>query len=448
MSQPRHLLIAVAAALAVGGGLGYGVHALSQAPHEPGMHAPDQAPAVSAAAPRGDETGKPIYTCPMHPQVISDKPGQCPICGMTLVLKQTQAPAQTAPAAGDAGRQADLEPGLAAVVLSPRQRVLANVQTEPVKAGSLSRTVETTGTVAYDERRLQRLSAWVDGRVDQLKAAAPGDVIRRGEVIASLYSPDLVSSQQEYLTALATYREMGHSPYPELAESAKSLVDASRQRLRLMGLTGGQLARLEATRKPLVSFPVVSPASGVVLARKVQPGQYVKAGDVLYDLADFSSVWVEAAVFEGDLAVLKPGQRAEVRLTAVPDQVFVGRVAIVEPALDPATRTAKVRVELANPQGVLKPQMYANVRIAVPTGNQHQLTVPASAVIDTGRRHVVYVEVRPNEFVPRSVMVGAKAGDRYPVVQGLTAGEKVAVSGGFLLDASAQMAAPAENGHD
>jgi Cu(I)/Ag(I) efflux system membrane fusion protein len=398
-----------------------------------------QAPTTTATtAGNSGSQDKPVYTCPMHPQVISDSPGQCPICAMDLVPKQAATPTpQDHAAHGTGGTQ--LEPGVQAVTLSPRQRVLANIETAPVERRSLNRTFETTGRVAYDESRLQSISAWIDGRIDHLAVKTTGASIAKGSMIARIYSPELLASQQEYLTARQSAREMAKSPYPELAQGARSLMGAARQRLSLMGITEGQIRQLEATGRPIASFPILAPASGVVVERKVQQGQYVKAGDVLFDVADYSRVWVEASAFEADLGSVKTGARAEVRITGLPDKVFSGRVSFIQPVVTAETRTGQIRIELPNPQGVLKPEMYANVRIISPLGDKDQLTVPASAVIATGRHHVVYVETVPNQFVARTVMVGAKTDQFYPVFSGLKAGEKVATSGAFLLDASTQL---------
>ncbi|MNS82365.1 Cation efflux system protein CusB precursor [compost metagenome] len=410
-----------------------------------------QAPAAATNTPaQSAPQGKPVYTCPMHPQVISDNPGQCPICGMDLVLKQAAAETSTAQAGAHGGTSPELEPGVQAVTLSPRQRVLANIKTAPVERQALSRSIETTGKIAYDETKLSSLSAWIDGRIDYLAVKTTGAPISKGAMVARIYSPELVATQQEYLTARQSARDMANSPYAELSQGARSLMSASRQRLKLMGITESQIRQVETSGKPIVSFPILAPSSGVVVERKVQQGQYVKAGDVLFDLADYSRVWVEANAYEADLGAIKTGSRAEVRVTGLPEKVFTGRVSFIQPTLSGETRTGQIRIELPNPQGALKPEMYANVRILTPVGSKDQLTVPASAVIATGRHHVVYVETAPNQFVPRTVMVGAKAGDRYPVFSGLKAGETVATSGGFLLDASTQLmgGGSSHEGHD
>ncbi len=434
----KFLLSAVSAALVMSAGAGY---TAVRAGWLPG--------AASAAAQVEAGHIHDQYTCPMHPQVVSDKPGSCPICGMDLVKKApAAAPAAATTAAEDLG----------GVTLSPRQRVLANVETTIVGPRSLARTIDASGRITYDERGLQQVSAWIGGRIDRLYVNTTGQTIRKGAPMAAIYSPELVTAQQEHLTARAAFRELRNAPYPEIANASRDLAAASRQRLRLLGVTDAQIRGLEATGRPVVSFPVVAPASGVVIERKVQAGQYVETGTPLFDLADFSRVWVEAELFEGDLGSIRPGQRAEVRVTAFPERVFTGRVDFVLPTLRAETRTTRVRIELANPRGELKPDMYATARIQAPVspqdrgrhagadGGPRTLAVPASAVIATGRRHVVYVEAAPNRFVPRSVMVGAKIGGYYPVFKGLEAGDKVATSGGFLLDASAQLSGEALDG--
>lgn len=423
------LLAAVAATLLVSAGLGYGV-----------VYGGWMQSASSAIAPAETGHEHDLYTCPMHPQVIQDHPGTCPICHMDLVLKQPP-PAQAT--------QADDAPdSLGGVTLSPRQRILANVETATIGTHALSRTIEASGRITYDESRLQQVSAWIGGRIDHLYVNTTGQPLRKGAPMASIYSPELVAAQQEYLSALKGQRALRDAPYPELTLGAAELTKASHQRLRLLGVTEGQLAQLVRTGRPVVSFSILAPTSGIVIERKVQAGQYVETGAPLFDVADLSRVWVEAELFEGDFAHIVAGQLAEVHVGSLPNRVFSGRVSFVLPTLQAETRTNRVRIEVANPDGLLKPNMYATTRIAAPVGGAAQLAVPTSAVIATGRRFVVYVEVEPNRFVPRAVRLGAKTNNWYPVIKGLTSGEKVAVSGGFLLDASAQLSGQSLDAQD
>lgn len=440
MKRPP-LPLLLAATLLAGGLGGYALSVRGPLPgassphaHAPGTEA-DQAPASASPERAAPGTDKPVYTCPMHPQVISDHPGSCPICGMDLVAK-------TAPVDG-----AEAPAGVAEIALSPRQLVLANVATTPVSKRALAPAVAATGQVVPDETRLKRQSAWIDGRIERLMVASTGQAVRQGQVVATIYSPELVAAQQEYLSALDNARELGRSEDAGLAENARTLLSASRQRLRLLGLSAAQLGTLERTRQTTLAVPVLATATGTVLTRQVQAGQYVKAGDPLFDLVDLSRVWVEADVFEPDLASIRPGGAAEVRFTARPDAVTRGRVAFIQPIVTAESRTAKVRIELPNPDGALRPAMYATVRFPAAAGDT--LAVPASAIVDAGRRQLVYVERGPGRFEPRAVELGARADGWVGVARGLKAGEKVATTGAFLLDAGAQLAAPdeAHTGH-
>ncbi|HEY9899950.1 MAG TPA: efflux RND transporter periplasmic adaptor subunit [Pantanalinema sp.] len=388
---------------------------------------------VHADHAHGEET----YTCPMHPQVKSDKPGSCPICGMDLVAVK----AAPAPQAHDQQHAAPAPEGLQEVVLSPEQQVLANVKTEAVAPRSLSSAVSAPGKITYDETRLSQLTAWIEGRIERLYVDATGDRVSKGQPIGTLYSPEAVAAMQEYLVALRSYREMKGSAYPDLAEGAKSLVEASRQRLKLWGITPAQIKQLERTQSPTLALAINANTSGVVLKKLVQPGQYVKTGDVLYEIADLSRVWAEADVFEAQMKDVKVGQRAEITTPAHPGKTFVGRVSFIYPFLNPESRTVRIRVDLANQDGRLKPDMFVATTFKAPALGAQPLAVAASAVIDTGRRKLVYVETAPGVFRPREVSLGQKAGDHYPVLSGLSKGEKVATSGGFLLDADSQIQA-------
>lgn len=399
------------------------------------------------------------YTCPMHPNVHEKHPGHCPICGMRLVEKTiAKAPSATTSMAGmpgmgqSAGRvasSAESEPalpaGLSEVVLSPEQQVLANVATQPVAHHSLESVVTAAGQVSYDETRLSHVSAWIDGRIDRLYVNSAGATIRKGQALGTIYSPDVVSTMHEYLIARDAYQRERGSAIADVVEGARSLVDASRERLRLWGVTPEQIAHVERTHSPELSLALIAPASGTVIKKLVEPGQYVKTGDPLYDIADLSKVWVEANVYEPQMGRLRMGQQVEVTSPSYPGTSFVGRVSFIYPYLDPQTRTVRVRTELGNPQGRLKPDMYVMASIHVPSGSRAPLAVPASAVIDTGRRTIVYVEVSQGVFRPREVELGVRSGGYYPIVSGLGPGDRVATSGGFLLDADSQIRAGAES---
>lgn len=388
---------------------------------------------VNSGGSAGNPAAVSEYTCPMHPQIKSDKPGECPICGMDLVA------AQAKPAAQSGTHGEPLPAGLEEVVLSPEQLVLANVQTAEIQPRTLSAAIAAPAKITFDETRLSQITAWIDGRIERLHVDATGARVTKGQPIGTLYSPEAVATMQEYLVARKSYQEMRKSAFPDLAEGAKSLLDASRQRLKLWGITDAQIAQLERTQQPTLALAVNAPASGVVLKKLVQPGQYVKTGDVLYEIADLSRVWGEAEVFEAQMKDVKVGHRAIITSPSYPGKTFVGKVGFVYPFLNPETRSMKVRVELSNPDGLLKPDMFVTASLEAPASQA--LSVPASAVLSTGKRQIVYVETAAGHFRPREVSLGGKAMDHYPVLSGLKQGEKVATSGGFLIDANSQIQA-------
>lgn len=462
MDKDRKLQIAgalVGALLLAGGGLfGYSQmttrdahveHAHAQATYTCPMHPqiqsdkPGECPLCGMdlvkmqvkAAPRNDshdaQAAETAYTCPMHPQIKSDEPGECPICGMDLV------PAKPASRAGSGAE--DLPAGLEEVVLSPEQLILANVKTEAIRTRSLSAAIAAPAKVSFDETRLSTITAWIDGRIEQLYVNATGAQVTKGQPIGTLYSPEAVATMQEYLVALDSYRQMRQSEYPDLVEGSKSLLDASRRRLKLWGITDAQIKQLEKAQSPTLALAINAPASGVVLSKRVQPGQYVKTGDVLYEVADLSQVWAEADVFEAQMKDVKVGHRATLTSPSYPGRSFVGKVSFIYPFLNPETRSLKVRIALSNPDGALKPDMFVTASLQAPA--KEALAVPASAVLDTGKRQIVYVETEAGRFRPREVSLGGKTMGYYPVLSGLEEGDHVATSGGFLIDANSQIQA-------
>ena len=365
------------------------------------------------------------YVCPMHPFIIKDRPGVCPICGMSLVKKD----------GGGADRHDHVTNGQ--VVLSPGQRVLADVATTAAATMPLDKKITATGVVTYKQSRQVKITAWFEGRIDRLFAAEDGAKVSKGIPVAELSSPDLVYAQEEYLLAWKAQRQFATSPQAAFTDSSEALMFAARDRLRLLGFREAQFAQLERQERPTVRIPVYAPFSGVVIEKIAMEGDYVNVGDPLLTIADLSVVWVNVDVYENDLAQVRPGQRVDITPRSYPDETLTGRVSFIHPFLDPKTRTVKVRVELANPGLKLKPDMFVKAAIIAPIGDC--LTVPATAVMDTGARKVVWVESNPGEFTAREVNIGARTGGYVQILSGLKEGEKVASSGGFLIDSEAQL---------
>ena len=368
------------------------------------------------------------YTCPMHPFIIKDKPGACPICGMTLV------PVKKAEGEQPKGKEAEM---LGHVSLSPTQMVMANVATTEAKVMPLNKEINAVGIVQYDQARQAKVTAWVAGRIDKLHVNTVGSYVSKGRPVAEVYSPDLVSAQQEYLLALKSRDQFKNSSIQSISQGGDGLVASARQRLKLMGVRDEQIATMVKAGEPNIKLPIYTPLSGIVIDKVVQVGQYVNVGDTLFNIADLSTVWVEVEVYENEFPNIKIGQMVDLLSQSYPGKTFRGRVAFIYPFLDPKTRTVKVRVEIPNPGLRLKPDMFVNAKVKVPLGSS--IVVPVSAVMDTGQRQVVWVEMKPGMFEPRDVKVGVREGDNIQILSGLKAGEKVASSGGYLIDSEAQL---------
>ena len=364
----------------------------------------------------------------MHPQIIQDHPGSCPLCGMDLVPVGNQAGAATHPS-GVAGQ--------GVVHLDATRRQLIGVRTAPVELAPFTRTLRAVGRVSYDETRLRHVHTKIDGYVERLFANTTGEAVRRGQPLLEIYSPELLASQQEFLVALAARDRMGGSALSSVAGYGQDLVESARRRLQLFDMTDAQIARLEETRTPQRTVTVFAHESGVVTMRNVTEGERIEAGKTLLDVADLSTVWVLASVYEYELPFVHLGQPATMRLSYLPDRTFRGTVSLVYPTIEAATRTAQVRVEFANPDLALKPDMYAEIELTADLGQR--VSVPDEAVLETGARSLAFVETQPGQFEPREVRIGARLADRYEVLSGLTPGEQVVVSGNFLLDSESKL---------
>lgn len=393
---------------------------------------------------------KTLYTCGMHPQIIQDHPGDCPICGMHLEPVRKQAAA--APASGERKIQyykstmmpgeisqnpgkdsmgmemvAVYEDAAATGVISIDPVTIQNmgIRTAPVTRGPLRKAVRTVGIVDYDETALADVTLKYKGWIEKLFVGATGQEVKKGDPLFEIYAPDLVTAQNEYLIALK-------------ANSAPLKASALRK-LRNFNISGEQIAALERTQTIRQTLTVTAPQSGIVVEKMAVEGQMADAGMKLYRLADLSRVWVQAQVYEKDLPYVKAGEEAEVAITYLPGKKFQGRVAYLYPALDDKTRTAKVRLEFPNPDLLLKPGMFATVEMKAELAPS-ALLVPDSAILRSGEKNTVFIALEGGRFEPRTVTIGVRGeGGQYEVLKGLAEGERVVTSGQFMLDSESQL---------
>ncbi len=376
---------------------------------------------------------KQLYTCAMHPFIIKDKPGTCPICGMELLKKIDGA----AGGGVQTAEQKQLAEMLGHVSMSANQRIMANVATVAAKQATLNKEINAVGIVQFDQSRQAKVTAWIAGRIDKLNVNTVGAYVSTDKPVAEIYSPDLLATQQEYLLAVKSREQLKDSPIPSISQNGEGLVASAKQRLMLYGVKESQIAELEKAGKPNIRLPIYTPLSGVVIEKMVQQGQYVNTGEVLFNIADLSRVWVEIDVFENEVPYVRVGQQVEIRSAVEHGAIFNGRISFVYPFHDPKTHTVKARVEMPNPGYRLKPDMFVNAIIRVPLVKG--IVVPVTAVIDTGKRQLVWVEMSPGMFEPREVQVGERIDDKVQILSGIKAGDKVAVSGSYLIDSESQL---------
>jgi membrane fusion protein, copper/silver efflux system len=363
----------------------------------------------------------PKYRCPMHPQIVRDEPGQCPICGMNLV--KVDEPSGEPAASGGAPA------GAKEVRISPAVINNLGVRTEPVVRGSLSRTGQVVGYVEYDERRVQQVRPRAEGWVEGLSVRAMGEPVRKGQLLFTLYSPMLESAQQEYLDAL----KIGNA----------DLVDASRDRLRALGLDAGTVARLTKSRRAAGRVAFHAPSAGVVTELEAREGAMLSPDMVAMTITELGSLWVIAEVPEAQAGWLAAGTHAMVRFPSLPGETTHGSVEYVYPELNMETRTLRARITLADPPAGVKPNMLANVELIGAQGTE-ALNIPRSALIRGGAQDRVVVALGDGRFASRKVVPGPESGDRVTIVEGLQEGEQVVTSAQFLLDSEANLDAGLE----
>jgi Cu(I)/Ag(I) efflux system membrane fusion protein len=415
LSRNSTITIVLAAVLAVSAGIGLAAWYRGRA----GSHAPH----TDAE-----------YFCPMHPSIVRDKPGECPICGMKLEQRAVPGAAPTTPAASSPSVE-----GRAAVKVPPDRAQLLGIRSVPVGSGFTGGTVRTVGRVAMDERRREVVHAKYEGYVEKLLVDFTGKPVRKGQPLLAIYSPALVAAQKEYLVARGAQTRLGDSSVPGVAKGGAELAEASRQRLRSFDVGPEEIAALEKTGLPRRTVTLRSPVSGVVIEKTAVEGMKVSPTDRLYEIADLSHVWILAEVYEKDLGAVRVGLPARVTLASQPGGEWRGSVTFVCPTVKPDTRTVEARIDVDNAGGVLKPDMFVDVSLeGAPSA---ALTVPESAVIPTGERTLVFVDKGDGQYEPREVALGARVAGGYEVRQGLAAGDRVVVSANFLLDSESSLRA-------
>ena len=334
-----------------------------------------------------------------------------------------------------------MEAPLAPVQLSAEQMQSIGVKTGTVAYKQLSDEIRATGTVDIDERLLSYVQVRFPGYIRNVFADATYQYIQKGEPLFTIYSPDLVATQQEYLLARQNQKAMSASTVDGVAAGATSLTTAAEQRLQQWDIPESEIAKLKETGKALSDLTINSPVSGYVTERNALPNMYAEPATRLYTLADFSRVWVNAQVFQNDVGRLKPGDSAAITVDAYPDRTFSGRIEDILPQVDMATRTVKVRLAISNPGVKLKPGMFVNVNLQSALGRQ--LVVPASAVFQTGTRQIVFVDHGNGSLEPKDVVLGPRVGDDVAILKGLEAHQQIVTSANFLLDSESQLQAAA-----
>ncbi|MCZ7627119.1 MAG: efflux RND transporter periplasmic adaptor subunit [Candidatus Methylomirabilis sp.] len=335
-------------------------------------------------------------------------------------------------AAGEMG----MAPG--AVMVSPERQQLIGLKTGVVEHRSIERTIRTVGVVEFDERRLADVNVKIEGWIENLLVNFTGEPVRKGQPLLTIYSPDLVSTQEEYLQALRARETLAKSRFTDIASGGETLVKAARRRLQFWDISDEEIAALERSGTPRKSLTIYSPIDGVVIEKMALRGKKVMPGETLYKVADLSTVWVHGEIYEYEVPLVKRGQAASVTLASYPAEVFHGKVSYIYPVLTEKTRTVKVRFEFPNTKDwKLKPQMYANVELKIPLGKR--LVVPDEALLDSGTRQLVFIDKGQGTFEPRDVKVGARVEGYAEILAGLSAGERVVTSANFLIDSESQL---------
>ena len=354
----------------------------------------------------------------MHPQIRMEEPGLCPLCAMDLIPLQTTGSGDTA-----------IDPN--SIQMSNEAIALANIQTTRVNRQNPVKDIRLYGTIQVDERLSQSQTSLVSGRIEKLFVTFTGERVKQGQPIATIYSPDLLTAQQELIEAV------------KMKDLQPALLQAVREKLRLWKLTDEQIKSIENSGEVSPLVDITANTSGIVISKNVNQGDYINTGTVLFDIANLSKVWAVFDAYESDLPFLKIGDRLEYTLQSLPGKIFKGNISFINPILDPVTRTAKIRVETSNPTGELMPEMYTSANVSANLKQYNdELVIPKTAILWTGKRSIIYVKQQNTEtpaFMLREVELGPSLGDSYVILSGLNDGEEIVTNGAYIIDASAQL---------
>ncbi len=371
------------------------------------------------------------YQCPMHPSVITAQPGACPICGMDLVRVDGESTrAGSAPAAG--------VPGLVPIDLTPERIQLIGMRTGPVAREKLWPALRTVGFVTADEGGIAIVAARFPGWIEQLLVTQSGTYVKKGQPLVRIYSPDLIAAQQAYLNAIRWESEKSTAP----AQGTSVIERDARARLQLTGMSDEDIDELARTRQPMRALFARSPAGGYVGKKTAVTGLYVQPGAELFEIADLSTVWVIADVYESEIDRVRVGQKATIAVPAVSGLHFAGQVSFVYPAISAGSRTLQVRIAVRNPGLRLRPGMFANVTLDL--GAVEGLVVPSEAVVDTGEYQYVFVARQGGRFEPRRLRLGSRGDGKVQVLEGVAEGETVVTTANFLVDSESRLRAAIE----
>ncbi|OHB77217.1 MAG: hypothetical protein A2Z34_06670 [Planctomycetes bacterium RBG_16_59_8] len=373
---------------------------------------------------------KPKYHCPMHPTYTSDRPGECPICGMNL-----EPIGQDENASSPAGIS-----GYATVKINAEKQQLIGVKKGKVASRPFTTTVRAAGRIGYNERKVYNVNTKFGGWIEKADSLAlVGKFVEAGTPLFNIYSPDLITAQREYLAAMESGKKAEESKFPEMAENAWQLAKAIRQRLLFWDISEEQIDRMVLDGKPSKTLWMTAPAEGFIIGDELTNGKYVAPGELVFTIVDLSTVWIEAEIYEYELTNIDVGGVAEMGLSAYPGEKFEGVVTYIYPYLNPVTRTVKVRIEMPNPDYKLKIDMYTD-SVTLKKELGEKVAIPVEAVMDTGTRQIAFVDKGDGLFEPRELKVGVRSGDGYyEVLDGVSDGETVVTSGNFLIDSESKL---------